>query len=171
MPTDPASLEDAYDSVVDALNYQVGATHEPRIDTAGSDETIQLQKACRLLTACNHLQKHACYGSVVELSFGAMERTMEAYLIAVTGSDLSDFQDHTTVYERAKTHGPISREFARNLKALYANNRTDYYYDNAVSTEEIAAAMMTLAVELHRFVVNHGSTDRFEQSCVCTTHQ
>jgi len=167
MPNDPNALEDAYERVVDALEFQSGATYEPRIDSAGSDEQIQLQKACRLLDACDSLYEQEFYGSVVEMAFGTMERSLESYMIAVLGSELSDFQNHTDVYDRAETHGPISREMAQNLKALYANNRTDYYYDNAVSTKEIAAAMLTLATELHEFIVTHGMTNRFERYCNC----
>lgn len=167
MTDDPNALADAYERVVDALEYQSGATYEPRVDPAGPDEQVQLQKACRLLTACDYLYEREFYGSVVEMAFGAMERTLESYMITVLGSELSDFQNHTDVYERAETHGPISREMAQNLKALYANNRTDYYYDNAVSTEEIAAAMRTLAAELHSFVVTHSTTHQFKRYCSC----
>lgn len=71
------------------------------------------------------------------------------------------------MYDRVAAHGPVSREMARNLKALYANNRTDYYYDNAVPTGETAGAMARLATELHRFVVTHSTTHRFEHYCSC----
>ena len=167
MSNDPNALEDAYERVIDALEYQSGATYEAKIDPTGTDEQIQLQKACRLLAACNHQYQQGFYGSVVEMSFGAMERSVESYMIAVLGSELSDFQNHTDVYERAKTHGPISREMAQNLKALYANNRTDYYYDNSVSTEELARAMLDLATELHSYIVTHNMTDQFKQYCTC----
>ncbi|MEF8813963.1 MAG: hypothetical protein V5A55_09105 [Halovenus sp.] len=83
------------------------------------------------------------------------------------GIELSDFQDRTEVYDRAATHGPVSRGMARNLRALYANNRTDYYYDNAVPTGEMAGAVVRLATELHRFVVTHSTTHRFEQYRSC----
>ena len=168
MSNDPKPLTDAYKRVTDALEFQSGATYEPQVDPAGSDEQIQLQKACRLLAACDYLYEQAFYGSVVEMAFGAMERSLESYMIAVLGSELSDFQNHTAVYERAATHGPISREMAQNLKALYANNRTDYYYDNAVSTEEIAAAMLDLARELHSFIVTHSTTHQFDHYCSCS---
>jgi len=164
---DPDALEAAYDRVIDALNYQSDATYESSVEPSGRAQQVQLQKACRLLAACDRPEESGFYGAVVEMSFGAMERTLESYMIAVLGNDLSDFQDHTEVYDRAATHGPVSREMAQNLKALYANNRTDYYYDNAVPTEEIAGAMFRLATELHRFVVTHSTTHRFEQYCSC----
>lgn len=167
MADDPNALTDAYNRVIDALEYQSGAMYEPGVDPTGPDEQIQLQKACRLLTACDHLYERELYGSVVEMAFGAMERTLESYMIAVLGSELSDFQNHTDVYERAETNGPVSREMAKNLKALYANNRTDYHYANAALTEEIAAAMCDLAAKLHSFVVTHSTTNQFERYCNC----
>jgi hypothetical protein len=170
MPDDPTALEDAYDAVSDALDFQHGATYEPDVDPSGSDEQIQLQKGCRALTAASLLLARELYGSAVELCFGAMERTLESYMIAELGRDLSDFQDHTAVYECAATHGPVSRSMARRLEALYANNRTDYYYDNAVSTDEIASAMLALAKELHAFVVDHNTSTGFERYCSCDTN-
>jgi hypothetical protein len=119
VPDDPHSLEDAYDQVVDALDFQSGATYEPAVEPSGTAAQIQLQKACRHLEACDLLHDEAFYGGVVELSFGAMERTLEGYMLAVLGNDLSDFQNHTDVYDRAETHGPISRQMARDLKMVY----------------------------------------------------
>jgi hypothetical protein len=61
MSNDPSELEDAYERVIDALEFQSGAAYEPKIDPAGSDEQIQLQKACRLLAACDDLYEQGFY--------------------------------------------------------------------------------------------------------------
>lgn len=78
MTDDPDALEAAYDRVVDALDYQSDATYESNVEPSGRAEQVQLQKACRLLAACECLEESGFYGGVVEMSFGAMERTIES---------------------------------------------------------------------------------------------
>lgn len=45
------------------------------------------------------------YGGVVEMAFGAMERSLESYMIAVLGNELSDFQNHN----RSRSLTPFER--------------------------------------------------------------
>ena len=164
--SDPNAVEEALDAAVDAFN-EAGhglPTREPGIDSE-SDWKTQLTKGCRLLAVVERIGPDTYHTAVVELCFGVVERSLEAFAIAEGGDELRDFQTdaHGRCYDRAARFGLLSREVARELKNLYGNNRTDSYYGSRHPTARQAEAMSKLAREIHQHVVN-----RVREGGVCT---
>lgn len=60
--------------------------YEEGLDPDAHDpDVIQLRKACRLLDACRLLRDHDGYHtSVIEMSFAAIERTLEFYALTAS---------------------------------------------------------------------------------------
>jgi len=59
---------------------------------AGDDADIQLGKACALLGTCRQLRRGTNnYVSIVELSFNAIERSFQFYLVEMTAAESSDY--------------------------------------------------------------------------------
>ena len=102
--------------------------------------------------------------AVIEVCFGAIERSIEAYALSMTNDTLQDFQDHQFSYERAHQIGLFEPETAEELKALYNENRTESYYGGSRPTEAQAEAMIELATAVHQFSV---SQIREGGVCVC----
>jgi hypothetical protein len=96
------------------------------------------------------------------VSFGAIERSIEAYAVAMAGDDLEDFQDHEFSYDRAHQVGLFEPETAEAMRALYSENRTESYYGGGRPTDKQAAAMASLARAVHAFVV-----DQIREGGVC----
>lgn len=114
---------------------------------------IQLRKACRLLDACRTLRAYDGYHtSVIEMSFAAIERTLEFYALTASNDSIDNFQNHTRAYDRATALGMFSEQTARRLKTLYTNNRSAAYYRTTVATAEQAEQMFRLAVTIHDHV-------------------
>ncbi|KZX46284.1 DNA-binding protein [Haloarcula sp. K1] len=129
----------------------------------GDDWETQLTKACRLIEVIGTLQAEGSYyTAVIELSFGAIERSIEAYALAMTNDSIQDFQDHQSGYERAHEVGLFTKETAKSMKDLYAENRTESYYGGGRPTGEQAGAMADLATAVHRF-----SVDQIREGGVC----
>jgi hypothetical protein len=142
-----------------------GQTHEAELDPTQPALT-QLRKACRLLDACRVLRTHDGYHtSVIELSFGAIERTIQFYILDSTNDTLQEYQSHEAVYERGAELNLYSTAVRDQLLQLWRENRSATYYRNTVATAEQADAMFTLVVELHRSV-----RERAQQAheCRCT---
>lgn len=78
-------------------------------------DVIQLRKACRLLDACRLLRDLNCYHtSVIEMSFAAIERTLEFYALATSNDAVDDFrEDHDRAYDRSADLGLLRDETAR----------------------------------------------------------
>lgn len=153
---DPDAVEDALDAAEDAFEFVgVGApTFEEGVDRA-DDWTVQLGKACRLLDACRTLrQENGYYTSVIEMSFAAVERTLESYVLLRGRDSLDEFHDHEAVYDRVDALGLYSRETAIRMRELYSANRTEQYYGGGVSTAEQADAMFGLATAVHESTVD-----------------
>lgn len=102
--SDPTDVRDALDRAQDAFEM-VGrgrAEFETGISD-GDDWETQLTKACRLIEVTETLQAEGgYYTAVIEVSFGAVERSIEAYALAMTNDSLQDFQDHQFAYARAR---------------------------------------------------------------------
>jgi len=64
---------------------------EPDIETADNWKT-QLTKGCRLLTVVKELEGSGYYIATVELCFGIIERSLEAFAMVEGGDTLRDFQ-------------------------------------------------------------------------------
>lgn len=163
--SDPNRIVAGIDDAEDAFEYVTRGT--PDFETGisqGEEWKTQLTKGCRYLESTRMLRSQDGFnGAVVELSFGAIERTLEAYLLWDTADDLSQFHDHETVYDRAAERGLFERETARRLKELYGRNRTEHYYGGSVPTQQEADAMFELATDVHDFVA-----DQIRVGGVCT---
>lgn len=163
---DPTALRSAIESAEDAFDL-VGhgsPVYEKYIGRDSAWQT-QLQKACRLLDACRTLRANdGYYTSVIEMSFAAIERTLEFYCLYASGNEIADFQDHDTVYERIVELGLYTDDTATRLGLLYDDNRTGQYYGPAVSTRRQATATFELASIVHDQTVNQARQTR---DCCC----
>jgi hypothetical protein len=162
--SDPNAVLDALEEAQDA--FELVGDGRPRFEeglSADEDWKTQLTKACRLLEVVDVLQTQDGYHTaVIEVCFGALERSIEAYAIAMTNDNLADFQDHEFGYERAHEIGLLERETARAMKTLYEDNRTESYYGGGRPTERQAMAMVELAGAVHEFTV-----DQIREGGVC----
>jgi hypothetical protein len=162
--SDPNDLTAALDDAEDAFEYRGHGT--PTFETGveqGEQWKTQMTKACRYLEACRVLRRADGYsGAVLELSFGATERTLEGFLLWDTDANLGDFHDHETVYDRVTERGLVTEETAATLKDLYATNRTAHYYGGRIPTREKEAALFAVATAIHGYVV-----DQIREGDVC----
>lgn len=158
-------MRDDPDDVVDALAHAEDAfgshtmglpEYEDGLDPNVHDtDVIQLRKACRLLGACRLLRSHDGYHtSVIEMSFAAIERTLEFYSLTASNDSIDQFLDHDRAYDRAADLGVFSPETARRLKQLYDENRTAAYYRETVATTRQADVTFELAATIHEAVTN-----------------
>ncbi len=100
MSSDPGAITDTIERAEDAFDY-AGFGRPDFEDGIDQDDewTVQLAKGCRNLDACRTLRDQDGFnGAVIELSFGAIERTLEGYLLWATNDSLEDYMDHATVY-------------------------------------------------------------------------
>lgn len=162
--SDPQQVVDALERAADAFEH-VGhgrPQFEADIDPDGDWKT-QLTKACRLREVAGVLRvEDGYYTAVIEVCFGAIERSIEAYAIAMAGDELRDFQDHEFSYERASDVGLFDQETTAAMQELYTENRTESYYGGGRPTARQAAAMDGLAAAVHTFIV-----DQIREGGVC----
>lgn len=100
MRSDPGDILAALSRPQDAFGEEGDGIpdSEENIDT-DEDWTVQLTKACRLLEAVDTLvEQNGYYTAVIELSFGAIERSIEAYILWQGDDELEVFQDHEFAY-------------------------------------------------------------------------
>lgn len=163
--SDPNAVREALDAAIDAFNEEGHGvpTREPEIDT-DADWKTQLTKGCRLLAVVDEIEGGGYNTAVIELCFGIIERSLEAFAIAEGGDELRDFQtdSHERCYERVAEFGLFTRELTRELKDLYRGNRTDSYYGGRHPTNRQAETIHRLAREIHQQV-----TDQIRESGVC----
>lgn len=156
MPDEPTRLTEALTRTEDAFDGQFGRPeYEAGLDPdRHSPAVLQLRKACRLLDACRLLREHDGYHtSVIEMSFAAIERTLEFYALTGSNDTIDDFSEgHTRAYDRAADLNVITDSTARRLKQLYHNNRAAAYYRTTVAAAQQATALFELAAELHEYV-------------------
>lgn len=162
MSDDPQNVEVALDEA--SKTFEVGGTAEEGLADV-SDENAQLRKACRLIAAANTLREQNGYHTaVVELAFGAIERSFEFYAVAMSDDSVRDFMDHEYAYQRVFELGGVSSTMKEDLQALYNENRAASYYSGRAVTAEQAEAMLELAVEVHEFLCDH---PRAHFGCLC----
>lgn len=158
MPDDPSEVLTALERAEGSFGGSTtGASgYEANLDPEANDPpVIQLRKACRLLDACRTLRKHDGYHtSVIEMSFAAIERSLEFYVLSASNDSAADFQDHERAYDRAAELNVVSENTAVRLKTLYTNNRSAAYYRETVATDEQAETMFSLASCIHDHVAN-----------------
>lgn len=128
--------------------------------------TIQFRKACRLLTAAQTLKKqNGYYTVVIEVSFVAAERSIQAFLLDRGYAEAQDLRHgHTDVYKRAAEVNLFSAGFADRLIEQWAQNRAAIYYRNVPASAEQATAMLEVATAVHRYIRDFGSLG---SECVC----
>lgn len=161
--SDPTGLEEAVADAHEAFTRAQG-TVETGLEDADA-AAGQLQKACRLLAAARTLRaQNGYYTALVELAFGAIERSFEFYALALSNDEVRDFHDHAHAYQRAFELGVLSRELKDDYRALYTENRSESYYGDRGATDQQASAMFALAVETHEFLRDH---PRDHYDCLC----
>lgn len=155
--SDPGYVTDPLSDAEDAFEYTGREKPTPERGIDQDEEwTTQLTKACRYLAACRFLRSQDGFnGAVIELSFGAIERSLEGYLLQDTNDDIEAYQDHEFVYERAGDRGLFTRDTAQRLMDLYGANRPEHYYGKRSPTQEKEAAMYELAEGVHRHVISN----------------
>lgn len=162
MSDDPKNVEVALDGASET--FEIGGTPEAGLADV-SDEKAQLRKACRLIAAAETLRRQNGYHTaVVELAFGAIERSFEFYAIAMSDDSVRDFMDHEYAYRRVFELGAVSSTMKEDFQALYNENRAASYYSGRAVTAEQAEAMLALAVETHEFLRDH---PREHFGCLC----
>jgi hypothetical protein len=156
MVDEPDDLTEATSQAEDAFGGHRGRLdYEKGLDPDEHDsDVIQLRKACRLLDACRLLRDHDGYHtSVIEMSFAAIERTLEFYALTASNDTIDDFHEgHDRAYDRATSLNLITEETARRLKQLYRDNRAAAYYRDTVAAAQQAETMFDLAVVVHDYV-------------------
>ncbi|MFB6229098.1 MAG: hypothetical protein ABEH88_11180 [Halobacteriales archaeon] len=122
---------------------------------AGDDADIQLGKACAMLGTCRQLRRGTNnYVSIVELSFNAIERSFQFYLVEMTAAASSDYRQHTEVFDDIEARNVFSDEaVADRIDAFRSEHRSRFYYDIDRPGRDFAIAMHDLAAEVHQYLV------------------
>jgi len=99
VPDEPTTLTEALRRTEDAFQGQLGRPdYEEGLDpNVHEPSVIQLRKAWRLLDACRVLREYDGYHtSVIEMSFAAIERTLEFYALTASNDTIDHFlEGHT----------------------------------------------------------------------------
>ncbi len=162
--SDPAVLVERVEAAQKRFEHGRGSV-EAGLADPDSDAVGQLRKACRLLAAARTLQtENGYHTAVVELSFGAIERSFEFFVLALSTDTVRDFMDHTYAYQRAFELGVISDLLRDDYQSLYREFRSESYYGDRQVRADEAAAMFDLAVDTHEFLRDHPS-DHY--NCLC----
>lgn len=102
----------------------------------------------------------------MEATFAAIERTIQFYLLDAGLLHEDEYVDHDDVYQRGADAGIYSGAFADKLTNLWRNNRSDTYYREGVATEARAEKMLSLAMAIHRHVLQLAGDSH---ECICGT--
>lgn len=163
---DNSDVESALKAAERAFRDTRGQTIETGL-RKDNEALLQLRKACRLLEAAQTLRQQNGYHTVViEVSFVAIERSIQAFLLTrgyVSPEDLR--HSHTEVYERAAEVNLCSSELAARFTQHWERNRADVYYREAPASAEQSTAMLDLADAVHGHVIQLGSLDH---ECLCS---
>jgi hypothetical protein len=152
------------DEVVDALEHaerlledgETGPTQDSLSwQRAGDDADIQLGKACAMLGTCRQLRQGTNnYVSIVELSFNAIERSFQFYLVEMTAAESADYRKHEDVFDDIAAKNLFSDEdVAGRIDAFRSEHRSRFYYDTDRPGRDFAMAMHDLAEEIHHYIV------------------
>ncbi len=165
MSNDPSDVVDKVQKAEEAFSaFSQDRELEEGLDTDNEVKT-QHRKACRLLKACKVLRENNGYHtSVIEMSFAAIERSLEWYVLDKSNEEVGNFQNHRYAYDRVAELGLLSESLCDRLYMLYRENRSASYYRNTVATKEQSDKMFNLAVSIHDFIGDHL---RSNQDCIC----
>lgn len=162
---DDSRVEAVLDEAIDLFDTRPSDV-EAGLDVA-SAELIQLRKACRLLDAARHLDRVNGYFTVViEISFAAIERTVQFHLLANGFIHPEEYVDHRIVYERGREAGLYSEAFEEKLVRLWRNNRSRSYYRDGVATRPRAEKLRELSSAIHSHVLQLAGE---HHECICAT--
>ena len=119
------------------------------------DADIQLGKACAMLGTCRQL-RHGTnnYVSIVELSFNAIERSFQFYLVEMTAAKSADYRTHEDVFADIAARNVFSDEdIASRIDAFRSEHRSQFYYDIDRPGRDFAMVLHDLAKEIHQYLV------------------
>jgi hypothetical protein len=92
--------------------------------------------------------------SIVELSFNAIERSSQFYLVEMTPADSADYVKHEEVFDDIAARNVFSDEdIADRIEAFRSEHRSRFYYDIDRPGRNFAIAMHELAEEIHQYLV------------------
>lgn len=150
-------MVDAVDRVESLLTDGETGPVQDSLSWQQTDADIQLGKACAMLGTCRQLRNGSNnYVSIVELSFNAIERSFQFYLVDRTMTNSSDYRDHGQVFEDIATRGVFSDEnIADRIDAFRSEHRSRIYYDVDRPGRDLALALHDLAEEVHAYVVEY----------------
>ncbi|OVE82933.1 hypothetical protein [Natronolimnobius baerhuensis] len=122
---------------------------------ASDDADIQLGKACAMLGTCRQLRQGTNnYVSIVELSFNAIERSFQFYLVEMTSAESADYRKHEEVFADIAARNVFSdEEVASRIDAFRSEHRSRFYYDIDRPGRDFAMGMHDLAEEVHHYLV------------------
>jgi len=153
------SLEDAQQA------FERTATQKESGLDIDDDALLQLRKACRLVDAARYVRtQNGYYTVVIESTFVAIERSIHFYLLYATGMDSTEFVTHADIYKRGAEANLYSQSFGDRLREVWRENRSKTYYRQAVGDQTQADAMLQLATDIHRYIVEHVSVSH---ECIC----
>jgi len=102
--SDPTAVLAALDRAQDAFEMVGRGRAALGGISADEDWKTQLTKACRLLEVVDTLQSQdGYYTAVIEVCFGAIERSIEAYALAMTNDTLQDFRTTSSAFSCVPT--------------------------------------------------------------------
>ncbi|MDY6765498.1 MAG: hypothetical protein SV377_07455 [Halobacteria archaeon] len=161
------------DSSIEDLLDEVKTLFDERPETVetglevDSASLLQLRKACRLLTAANHLrQENGYYTVVIEVSFAAIERTFQFYLLEKGLLHPDEYIGHQMIYEQGHRAGLYNEEFKEKLFDVWQDNRSHSYYRGGVGSEGRAEKMLELAEAIHNHVLQLAGQSH---ECICNS--
>lgn len=150
------------DDVVDAVDHveslladgETGPVQDS-LSWQDGEADVQLGKACAMLGTCRQLRRGTNnYVSIVELSFNAIERSFQFYLVDQTAAESSDFRAHEQVFEDIEGRGVFSDTgIPGRIDAFRSEHRARIYYDIDRPGRDLAAGMHELAEAVHVYVV------------------
>lgn len=151
-------LDDAVDAVETVESLLVDGETGPVQDSLSwqqADADVQLGKACAMLGTSRQL-RHGTnnYVSIVELSFNAVERSFQFYLVDQTAAESSDFRAHEQVFEDIEGRGVFSDTgIPGRIDSFRSEHRARIYYDIDRPGRDLATGMHELAEAVHAYVV------------------
>lgn len=92
--------------------------------------------------------------SIVELSFNAIERSFQFYLVEMTTAESADYINHEEVFDDIAARNVFSDEdIASRIEAFRSEHRSRFYYDIDRPGRDFAMVLHDLAEEIHQYLV------------------
>ena len=108
-----------------------------------------------MLGTCRQLRQGTNnYVSIVELSFNAIERSFQFYLVKMTAAESADFINHEDVFDDIAARNVFSDEdVASRIDAFRSEHRSRFCYDIDRPGRDFAMVLYELAEEIHQYLV------------------